>query len=192
LNTFNFSPTANKSLHKSYTKNNQHKSIFSYKTNFKNNNDNNNLNINSVSVLNTSINTSSYFSNKNVNNSNYFKELNSNNTSGLNLISSFNINNQSKCFLPTHENYQNTNLNINILSDSNINNFNNDYNRYQFNNNTNYLNIDPIKNKKNINLNRINTFSQDETAEEFSRELENPNRKETLISQYMKKKKVIL
>lgn len=80
--------------------------------------------------------------------------------------------NYGRLMVPTYENYQNNNYNLNTLSD--INN-----NRFNFNN-------------KNAVGSRMNTVVHDESVEEFSKDLENPNRKDSLIMKYLKKKKLTL
>ena len=84
--------------------------------------------------------------------------------------------------IPTNENYTNNNNyhNLYTLSDANSN--------YKSNNNTNRFNL----NKKNGVGSRLNTVGHDESVEEFSRDLENPNRRDSLIMKYLKQKKLAL
>lgn len=117
--------------------------------------------------LNTSLNTSNFFANKNSQNSN-------------------NTPNQSKLFIQTenhNNNFQTLNMNMNTLNDLSINN--NQNSRLILNNTI--LNND----KKSAVNTRLNTLCPDETVEEFSKDLENPHRKDSLITRFMKQKKLV-
>lgn len=109
----------------------------------------------------------------NLNNNNY--NTNNNNNNNLNVSGNY-----GRIMIPTNENHRSNNYNLHTLSDANSN-FNNN-NSIRFN-----------LNKKNAVGSRLNTVSHDdESVEEFSKDLENPNRKDSLIMKYIKKKKLTL
>ena len=70
-----------------------------------------------------------------------------------------------------------------------LNTYNNDSNNFYNKKIKNSVMTNQIK---NFNNQRFNTIIQNETVEEFSRDLENPDRKDSLISRYLKNKKIIL
>ena len=128
-------------------------------------------------ILNTSLNSSNYFSLKN----GASMKSNSKNFA--------NRSNYSRMFIPT-ENMSNLILNTQTdIGSVYLTNYNNDNvsNKFQINNTL------FGQERKTVGNSRLNTLAhQDETAEEFSKDLEFPNRKDSLIMKYMKSKKVKL
>jgi len=91
-------------------------------------------------------------------------------------------NNYGRIVVPTSENYHSSNnysnnYNLHTLSDANNNYANNNSSKFYFN-------------PKNGVGSRLNTVSHNESVEEFSRDLENPDRRDSLIMKYLKQKKL--